>query len=285
MTTLRQAISKKLNQEEKDALIASYDVIGTIAIIEIPEILEKKEKMIGETILKLHPNIKTVAKKIGIHKGFYRTQKLKIISGKRSKTTLYKENNIRLKLHVEKVYFSPRSSSERKRIMQLVKPNEKVLIMFAGCGPYTCCIAKNSSAEKIVAIEINPAAHSFAVENVQLNKIKKATCLNGDVNDVIPKLEEKFDRILMPLPKTGEHFLELALIASKKGTTIHYYTFANEKEISDESKILKNLFEKNRVKYKIEKVVKCGQYSPRVYRICFDLKIVSKPSTSPDSSS
>jgi len=44
MVTLRQALEKKLTKKEREKLISSYDVLGSIAIIEIPPELEKKEK-------------------------------------------------------------------------------------------------------------------------------------------------------------------------------------------------------------------------------------------------
>ena len=43
----------------------------------------------------------------------------------------------------------------------------------------------------------------------------------GDVRDVVPKLKKKFDRILMPLPKSAEEFLDIALSASKKGMKLN----------------------------------------------------------------
>ena len=156
---LRDLLREKLDEKEISALKTGFDTIGSIAIIEIPPELVKKERMIGEALMKIHNNVKTVAKKVGIHKGEFRLQKLKIIAGKKTKETEYKENNIRLLLNLEKVYFSPRLSTERKRVMEKVKPNESVLVMFSGCGPYVCVIAKNTKAKDVYGIEINPVAH------------------------------------------------------------------------------------------------------------------------------
>ena len=82
---------------------------------------------------------------------------------------------------------------------------------------------------------------------------------------------EKFDRIVMPLPKTGEFFLPLALKKAKPGSTIHLYAFLDEKEIPEEKKKIKALTKG--YKTQISKTVKCGQFSPYVFRICFDIKI------------
>jgi len=273
MATLKQALSKKLTKKELEKLISSYDIIGSIAIIEIPQGLAKKEKLIAETLLKLHPNIKTVLKKAGAHAGRYRRQKLKVLAGKRTKTADYKENNARLRLDVEKVYFSPRLSTERKRVYQLVKPGENVLVMFSGCAPYPVVIAKNTKAKEVYGIEMNPIAHKFAVENAKLNKLGNVKLIQGDVKKAVPKLKQKFDRILMPLPKDAGDFLESAFLAAKKGTTIHFYTFANENELGEAKKKLKDKCKKLGKKCRILKAVKCGGYSPRVFRVCVDFNV------------
>ena len=112
---LKEKLKGKLTKKQMGLVPSSFDVVGDIAIIEIPEKLEKKEKIIAKALLDLHKNIKVVCKKAGLHKGIFRRQKLKIIGGQRRKTTEYKENNVRIILHVQDVYFSPRLSTERKR--------------------------------------------------------------------------------------------------------------------------------------------------------------------------
>ena len=54
---LKELLKGKLTEEEMKKLVTSYDVIGSIAIIEIPEELQSKEKEIGEAIIKLNKNI------------------------------------------------------------------------------------------------------------------------------------------------------------------------------------------------------------------------------------
>ena len=251
----------------------SYDIIGKIIIVDTKDDLIKYEKQIAEALLKTHKNIKTILKKSGIHSGEFRTQKLKFLAGIKTKETIYKENNVRIKLNVEQVYFSSRLSTERKRIYKQIKPNEKILVMFSGSGPYPLVISKNTQAKKIIGIEKNPVAHKYAFENIKLNKLTNIELINDDVRKTIPKQKQKFDRILMPLPKDADTFLELAFKVSKKGTIIHLYDFEQESEIDlGEEKIKKEAI-KAKIKYEIINTVKCGQYSPGKFRICFDFRI------------
>lgn len=270
MVTLKEALKGKLTERQISLVPKSFDVVGDILIFsDFPEGLKKKERVIGETILQLMKNIKVVCKKTKMHSGVFRTKKVKIMAGEKRKVTMHKENNVRVKLNVETCYFSPRLSNERLRIANLVKKGESVLVMFSGVAIYNLVISKNSKAKEIYGVEINPAAHKFAEENVKLNKAANVKLFLGDVKKVLPKLKKKFDRIVMPLPKSAEEFLGTALKAAKKGAVIHFYDFLFEQDFDKAVEKVK----KHCKKCKILNVVKCGQYSPRKYRICVDFKV------------
>ena len=176
-------------------------------------------------------------------------------------------------MDLEKTYFSTRLGNERLRIAKLVSKGEKVLIMFSGSGPYPLILAKHSEAKKIIGIELNPDAHQFAIENRKKNKIneERVELINGDVKSEVPKLKDEFDRILMPLPKTSEEFLDVALPKIKKKGTIHIYAFLNEKDIEEESKRMVKLCKEIGFSMKLMNTVKCGQHAPYTFRVCFDL--------------
>lgn len=271
---LKQALKNKLTKKELALLPSSFDVVGDILIFaDFPSELDKKETLIGKTILSLLKNVNVVCKKTRKYSGKFRLLKLKIIAGVRRKETEHKENNIKLKLNVEKVYFSSRSNNERKRINQLVKKDETVLVMFSGASPYPINISKNTKAKEIYGVEINPVAHYYALKNLELNKVENVKLFLGDVTKIIPKIKKKYDRILMPLPKGAENFLYLALSKTKKKGTIHFYGFFEEENIN---KKFMNTYLKRYVKkkFKILNIVKCGQFGPRIFRVCIDFQIL-----------
>ncbi len=271
---LKELLKNKLTEEELTKAVRAYDVIGDIVIIEVPDELKKREKLVAETLLENHKNIKAVFKK-GKHTGKYRLQKPEWLAGERKRETEYRENNVRIKLNVETSYFSPRLSTERKRIMEQVKKGETVLVMFSGVGPYPLVIAKNTKAKEIFSVEINPKAVKYQNENILLNKIKNIRLHRGDVKKIIPKLNKKFDRVLMPLPKGAEDYLDTAIKAVKKKGIIHFYDFLNEEEIPNTSvnKIKKECNKLNK-KFEILKTTKCGQLAARQYRVCVDFRVL-----------
>ncbi len=274
MVTLKEALKGKLTKKELKLVPSSFDIVGDLVIFsDFPKELDKKDKIVGETLLKLHKNVKVVLKKVGKYSGEFRTPKLKIIAGERRKETELKENGIRLKLNPERVYFSVRLANERKRIIEQIKENEVILVMFSGIGPYPISIAKNKKVDEIYSIELNPIACEYQKENIALNKINNIKLYKGDVRDIVPKIKKKFDRIIMPLPKGAEDYLDIALGVAKKGTMIHFYDFLNENEFENAEEKIKKVCKKMNRKYKIVNLVKCGQFGPGIFRICVDFKI------------
>jgi len=271
---LKDVLSAELAKKEITLLNRSYDVVGSIAILDIPEELKGKEKIIAQVLMSLNKNIKTVLNKSGIHEGEFRTQKLRYISGIKTKETLHKENDVLVKLDVERVYFSPRLSTERKRIAGLVKPGERVLVMFSGCGPYPLVISRNAKARKIIGIEKNRLAHEYALKSLALNKIKNVRFILGDVRKAIPRLRIKFDRIVMPLPKNADSFLDTALRVAKKNTVVHIYLFLEKEGLEESKRRLRKICSKEGVRIKLLGLTKCGQYSPTTFRTCLDFQIV-----------
>lgn len=273
---LKYFLKNKLSNKYLEYVPSSFDIVGDIMIFsEFPEQLRKYEKLIGKTILDNYHNVKVVLKKTKKYSGKYRTPGLKVIAGEKRKETICKENDVFLKLDVEKVYFSSRMGNERNRIVNMVKPKETVLIMFSGCAPYPLVIAKNTKSKEIYGIEINPVAHKYALENIKKNKLEKRVKLFlGDVEKVLPKINKKFNRIAMPLPKGGENYLNLALKHIKSKGIIHFYDFLHEDEFYKAEDKIKKACNKAKKRYKIIRTVRCGQYSPGFYRVCADFKAI-----------
>ena len=223
--------------------------------------------------------------------------KTKHLAGEKNKEVLYKENNCVFRFNLDTTYFSPRLSNERKEIASLIKKNEDVLVMFAGVGPYSICIAKNSGA-KVYSNEINREANKYAELNIKLNKVgDKVELIPGDIKRVVKKLKSprplsdhppqgnnkshgysniphKFDVIVMPRPKLKETFLKQAFILSKKGTKIYYYDFCKTEDVDKIAEKIKNEAEKARKKIKILKIKQAGEIAPYKIRVRVDFKII-----------
>ncbi|MDD5337594.1 MAG: class I SAM-dependent methyltransferase family protein, partial [Candidatus ainarchaeum sp.] len=236
--SLGEALRGVLSGEECDEVVHSFDIIGDIAIVEIPENIVAKEKKVAQAVMDVHRNVRVVAKKEGPMEGVYRVRKMKVIGGENRTETLHRESGAGMMLDVSKVYFSPRLSFERKRIAGLVKDGESILALFAGVGPFPLVIAKTKKKCNIVAIELNPVAAEYLKKNIALNKMKNIIAVEGDVGKIVPRDYENFaDRVLMPLPKDAEEFLDAAYAGAKDGAIVHFYCFADIKNPIEAAKI------------------------------------------------
>lgn len=274
--SLKKELEQHLSSSELDALVTSFDTVGSIVIIEIPEELERRKALIGQKVLELNRPVKTVLRKVGGHEGPYRVQRMECIAGEDTRETLVTENGARLKVNVEEAYYSVRMATERKRIASLVNPGERILCLFSGVGPYPVVLSRHTDAKEIVGIEINPAAHELALENVAMNRCTNVHLLEGDAHAVLPKLAragQRFDRVTMPLPHTSQEFLDDTLAVCAAGAVVHYYSFEHESEFENAVDTVRAAIRRSDRTLVGHNVVKCGQHAPRVWRVCVDAKI------------
>jgi len=279
MRPLAEILENELTEEELRLVPRSYDVIGSeekaVAIIVVPEELENKKALISEAVTKLNKSVKSVLNKVSGRKGTYRLEELELIGGEKNTEVVHKEHGYLLKLDPQKVFFSPRESTERQRIASQVKPGEDVLVMFSGISPYAVCIAKRQpEVNKVYCIEINPEAHGYAQENVRINKLAhKIILMNGDVKKIAGQLKIKFDRVVMPMAVGGEAYLDYAFKLVKNNGMIHFYSTGKEGDLFTEAeKNVINVAMNSRKKIRIENEIKILPFGVKSYKICLDVR-------------
>jgi len=254
--------------------MASYDIIGNIAIIKT-EGKTKKEKFGQAKELLKKPSIKTVLEQASNVKGRLRTIKTKHIAGEKNKIAEVVENGCRFRLNVDTCYFSPRLSGERKENALKIKKKDKVLVMFAGVGVFPIVIYKITRSERIVGIEIGRECCKYFKENLKLNKMEgKIEVIQGDVKKKISG-NEKYDVVIMARPNLKESFLKWGLKASKKGTQIFYHGFCHEDDLNGLIKDLENEAKSLKRNIKIGRVVKIGNIAPYKYRYRIEMKVLN----------
>ncbi len=269
---LKTALAGKLNEWQLKELTRSFDIIGDIVIIEIPDELNAFEKDIVGALKKIHPRVKTVCRKMGERKGRKRLRPLKVIFGDGTETE-HREHGCRLRLDVKKVYFSPREGTERERIGGWIRPGEKVLVLFSGVGPYAIVGAKMQPKSTYVCVDINRDAIKFAEDNVRINRMQgRVENICGDVRKLYTKLG-KFNRIIMPLPEIAYKYLREAFACCKKGGYVHLYGVG---EKSDMFSGLEREVEKAAKKRKVRvmRKRKVLPFAPGIYKVCLDIRVV-----------
>jgi tRNA (guanine37-N1)-methyltransferase len=272
---LKKALENVLSEKESEELFSAFDQVGEIIIVRIPESLLPKKKIIGEKLLEQVKTARSVFYQSSSVEGDFRTRDLEIIAGEDNTVTEYKEFGCRFMVDVEKAFFSPRLSSERDRISNLVQDGEIVINMFGGVGTFSIIAAKRKKCT-VYNIDINPIAANLCEKNVGLNKLAGSVIsIQGDAAKIVEKqLKDKGDRVLMLLPERSDEFLSSAISATKSNGIIHYYSHIHA-DIKSEAATLseKHYLEISPVKSKIlySKIVRA--VGPRYYQTVVDVRI------------
>ncbi len=272
---LKKSLESILSPLESEELISAFDQIGDIIIVRIPDSLLPKKKLIGETLLKEVKIVKSVFYQASPVEGDFRTRNLEILAGEDRTETEYKEFGCRFAVDVANAFFSPRLSTERERIANLIQEGEIMVNMFAGVGMFSIMAAKKKKCT-VYSIDINPIASKLCEKNIELNKLAgKVISINGDTSKIIEeKLQDKADRTLMLLPERSDEFLETAIKTTKDGGIIHYYSHIHADKKSDAGKLSeKHYLDVTTVKSEIlaSKIVR--PVGPRYYQTVVDVKI------------
>lgn len=275
---LKEILQERLDSTELEKLSSSFDIIGTIAIIKIPESLTSKRKLIADALIEEIRPVKSVFCQVSAIEGDYRLRKLELISGENSPITEYKEHGCTFKVDVINTYFSPRLSTERLRIAKLTEPNEVIVNMFGGVGTFSIIISRYNKSAKVYSIDSNPIAIDMCRQNIEMNK------LTGNVFPVLGDAEQEIHkglkgiakRVLMPLPEKAKDFVDAAVSSLENGSgTIHYFCHvgADNKKNAIQNGIMDTSESFSKFDHTIRNVRVVREVGPRFYQIVSDVMV------------
>lgn len=210
-------------------LPSSFDVVGDVAMVKVPDDLVPYGRAIGEALLKVNSNLRIVFRDHGV-KGDFRIRDLELLAGTGTSETVHREFGVSLRTDPSKVYFNPRLSSERSRIANLVRDGEVVIDMFGGVAPFGTVICHLAHPSAVYSIDLNPEAERFARINAERNHAPGLHPMTGDSSQVVFSLP-KADRIIMNLPQIADRFLPTALGRLNPGGTVHMYKILEREDL------------------------------------------------------
>jgi len=224
---LSDVLADGMDSDEVRLLPRSYDLIGDIAVLEIPSELAQHEQEIGTAFLKIHRNFSTVLVKRGAISGVIRTRDYELIAGVDKTDTVHVEYGCRIAVDLAKAYFSPRLLEEHHRVAGLVQDGEIVIDMFTGVGPFALQIATTRRVD-VYAIDINPDAIALLERSMRMNRLMGTIhSVVADAGIYVPaNFQKRANRVIMNHPKGASEFIALACMAVESGGVVHYYDFA-----------------------------------------------------------
>ncbi len=262
--SLKDELKGIIPEKELEQLPNRFDIVGDIAIVSVPENMEKYNSVIAQAIMGRMQNIKTVLNKVSKLEGNRRVADFEIIAGHNTET-IHKEFGFAYRINLKQSFFNGRLAFERKRVASMVKPGEDVLVPFCGVGPFA--IPAASAGAKVVAVEMNSEACKSFVHNCKLNKVEdNIHIINADANSIPNMIKKQFDRAIIPTPYGMDHFLESISSLVKTGGHIHFYTFKPKEQMPE------LIEEYEKMGFELQFHRRCGNVAPGISRWGFDLK-------------
>jgi len=261
----------RVPDELRSQLPTSFDVVGDIAVLKIPEPLVPHRAEIGRAILEWNRTLRVVAQDRGVT-GEFRVRSLEIIAGEPRTTTVHTEFGLRYHADVARAYFSPRLGSERRRIADQVRPGEVVADPFAGVGPYAILIARRRQPARVIASDANPIAVELLRRNVAVNRAARVEVREGDARTVLRETAP-LDRIILDLPHSAMDFLPDALRALGPRGTLHLYGILEDASREDRVQAIRQSVEQSGRHVEGIRPHVVRAYSPTQHHTAFDVTV------------
>jgi tRNA wybutosine-synthesizing protein 2 len=250
-------------------LPTGYHVVGHVALLQLKSESMEMAQQIGDLTIEYDKRIRSVIVRKGPTKYIIRTPDYKLVAGDKNTTTIHVENGVKYRLDPLRITFSGGNKRERVHMSRVVEDGEYVVDMFACVGQFALQMAKRESVY-VRAIEINPVAYEFLVENITLNHFEeRVDAIPGDSRGQCPT--GVANRIVMGYLHDTMSYLPTALQAlSKKGGVIHMHLGCASRFIDDTCNTIINICREHFFQVEVN-VRKIKNYAPGVGHFVFDI--------------
>ncbi len=209
-----------------EAMPSGYQRLGRVLLLRLPASYRPYFGPIGrswqETL-----GVATVLTQVGPVSGELRTPTVERIAGSETETEVV-EHGIRWRFDAARIMFAAGNRTERDRVRHLVRPGERVVDLFAGIGYFAIPAARSGPGTRVVAVEKNPVAFRYLVDNARRNHVaEQVDCRLGENRSVaLPSGEA--DRVFLGYLPDATPWVPRALeLLSPDGGWIHVHTVAD----------------------------------------------------------
>ncbi|KAF9469806.1 Met-10+ like-protein-domain-containing protein [Collybia nuda] len=171
-----------LPEELREGSPTGFAATGHIAHINLNDEYLPYKYIIGQLILDKNKRIKTVVNKLDSIDTQFRFFKMELIAGEPEYVVEHYESGCRFTFDFTEVYWNSRLHTEHDRLVQMFKPQDVVVDVFAGVGPFAVPAAKNGCG--VLANDLNPNSSKYLSINVENNRVRdlvRVSCEDGRV--------------------------------------------------------------------------------------------------------
>ncbi|WP_418284547.1 class I SAM-dependent methyltransferase [Halorubrum sp. DTA46] len=250
----------------------SLERLGDIVIVDEDD--DERAREIADAVMASDLPCETVLNRASPIEGELRVRRWDVLAGNGTET-VHREYGHEFALDVAEVYFSPRLATERHRVIEQVTPDESVIDMFAGVGPYAIPMAARGA--DVVACDLNDVAIDYLRENAERNGVaERVTAIAGDVRETTDAYADTADRLVMNLPHSADAFLDTAVALAGEECALHFYDIQHEDDpFGPGTRAIREAAgAEYDVSVETEHVVK--SYAPHEYNVCLDVRLTRR---------
>lgn len=266
------ALEGALGDPWERVLRRGWEKLGEVVVLQFLDGVSDADRRKAAAAIGQALGARAVVEDAGVRGGPTRTPDARALWGGPTRT-VHRENGVQFALDPLRVMFASGNQAERARMAQLDCAGETVVDLFAGIGYLCLPIAVHGGPERVVACEVNPAAHEFLVENVRLNQVGSTVePLLGDCRAVAPR--GVADRVLMGYVHGTEAFIPTALeCLTPAGGVLHFHeVYPQETKFADGLRALqRHAGDGWRVEVLGQREVK--SFAPGIDHVCTDTRL------------
>ncbi len=197
-----------------------YQRIGTVLLLRLPPKLAPYRRLLGEAWQE-ELGVETVLARTGPIDGELRHPRVERLAGDTTVTEVV-EHGVRWRLDAARVMFAAGNRTERRRVAGLVRPGERIADLFAGIGYFA--IPAALALARVSAVEKNPIAYRYLVENAARNGVQERLEPHLGDNRDVPLPRGAYDRVFLGYLPSAVPWIGRALeLAAPEGATLHVH--------------------------------------------------------------
>lgn len=184
----------------------SFDVVGDMVVVRLPDELASHAADIGRALLEFVPGARIVGSDHGVH-GADRRRSLEVIAGSGGWKGRHRENGIEMDVDLEKAYFSPRLAREHARVAESIEAGDRVYDLCCGVGPFSLTFARDERAQRITAVDTNPEALALLRGSLERLGSRVPVAIRAVSVESFSTVAEPVERVVFNLPLEGIKYL------------------------------------------------------------------------------
>ncbi len=224
--SLTEVLAEELGEDPSEVPRVPFDVIGDVALVQIPEGLEGHERTVARALMKFQKGIRAVFEK-GPVRGRFRVRELKRLAGEGPPVTVHREHGYELEVDLSRCYFNPRLATERRLLARdVVEPGDKVYDACAGVGPISVAVSRFVEDVELTCSELNPVAYRYLLKNLARNDVNGRAFI-GDCREVA-RLIDPHDVVIVNAPTVSHELVPDVIEACDEGSRLVVYRIADD---------------------------------------------------------